>query len=771
MNAVVLKPLPYRDPGQLVQIWMRFTGIGIPNNQNWVSAPEFMDLQQNRSFAQLAAIDSQSYNVNISGTPERIESGVVSTSFFGLLGVQAQVGRVFLPEEGRPGQDGVVLLSDGLWRRRFGADRNVTARKLIMNGRSYSIVGVLPPAFDMPAESDVWTPLVFSPNDLAPDNRGSHGLQVIARLKPGLSVDQAHFDMAALSRRMIEQHPEYPYKDFNFTVILVPLLQQQIGDIKTALWVLMAAVALVLLIACVNVANLLLVRASARGREIAVRQALGISRGRLVRQLLTESLVLAVFGGIAGLIVARFALRLLIALSATNFPRVAETRMDLEVLAFTVVISLVTGILFGLAPALHGSRTTTHEVLKEGGRSTSTGSGSTRLRSGLVIAEIALSLMLLAGAGLLIRSFLRLQQVDSGFRPDGVLTMRISLPDQRYSKPEQTRVFFRNLLDEVRKLPSVDAAGGVTGLPLTGVGWSGTATVDTQAVPIRDTTPEVDQRPVLPGYFEAMGIQLMRGRYFDLRDNPTSAPVAIIDETMAQAYWPNQDPIGKRIKTGGRESRSAWRSVVGVVRHVRYRTLESPSRTELYWPYDQTPFALQSMSLAIHTQGDPLMLANYVQQRVRSLDPDQPVYRVRTMHELVSESMGRRRLSTFLLAIFAALALVLAAVGIYGVVSYSVAQRWHEVGIRMAIGAQALDIIRLVLEQSLVPVLAGIAAGVAGSLILTRFLKSLLFEVKVGDPETYLLVAFVLCTVALVASFIPAYRATAVDPVNALREE
>jgi predicted permease len=771
VNAVVLKPLPYRHPGQLVQLWMRFTGIGIPNNQNWVSAPEFMDLQQNRSFSQIAAIDDRSYNVNISGTPERVRSGVVSTSFFPLLGVEAQVGRVFLPEEEHPGQEWVVLLSDALWRRRFGADRNVTSRKLIMNGRSYSIIGVLPRGFDMPSESDVWTPLVFSPSDLSPDNRGSHGLEVIARIKPGLTLEQARADMAALSRRIVEQHPEYPYKEFNFTVIVIPLLEQEIGDIKTALWVLLSAVGLVLLIACVNVANLLLVRASAREREIAVRQALGVGRGRLMRQLLTESLLLGLCGGAAGLCVSYFALRLLITLSATNFPRVAETRMDPRVLAFTLVISIITGILFGLAPAFHSSRGETHEVLKEGGRSASAGSGSSRLRSALVMAEIALSLTLLAGAGLLIRSFLRLEQVDAGFRADGVLTMRISLPDTKYSKPEETRIFFRDLLEGVRKLPGVDAAGGVTGLPLSGVGWSGTATIDTQSVPIRDTTPEVDQRPVFPGYFEAMGISLIRGRYFDQRDTPTSAPVAIIDETLAQTYWPNQDPIGKRIKTGDRHSREPWRSVVGVVRHVRYRTLESPSRTEFYWPYDQTPLTLNSMSLAIHTGGDPLQLSTAVQKLVRSLDPDQPVYRIRTMQELVSESMARRRLSTFLLVIFAGLALVLAAVGIYGVVSYSVAQRGHEVGIRIALGARSFDVIRLVLVQSLAPVGGGILAGAAGSLMLTRFLKSLLFEVKIADPATYFSVAIVLVSVALTASFIPAYRASTVDPVNALREE
>jgi putative ABC transport system permease protein len=439
--------------------------------------------------------------------------------------------------------------------------------------------------------------------------------------------------------------------------------------------------------------------------------------------------------------------------------------MDFRVLAFTLVVSLATGILFGLAPAF-SARHVTHDALKEGGRGGSTGAGSQRLRGALVVAEVALSLTLLAGAGLLIRSFLRLQEVDSGFRADGVLTMRISLPEQKYSKPEQTQLFYRELLAKIRELPGVDAAGAITGLPLSGTGWSGTVIVDTQAVQPQDATPEADQRPVEPGYFETLAIPLLRGRYFDQRDNTTSAPVAIIDETMAKTYWPNEDAVGKHIKAGGRS-----RTIVGVVRHVRYRTLESPSRVEVYWPYDQTGFPLGSLSLAIHTSGDARMLAGVVQRAVLALDPDQPVYRIRTMHELVSESMARRRLSMVLLAIFAGVALLLAAVGIYGIMSYTVAQRSHEVGIRMALGAGSGDVVRLVLGQSLWLTLAGIAAGLAGSLALTNFLASLLFNVKAKDPATFALVAVILLLVALVASFVPAYRATTVDPVNALREE
>ena len=768
VDAVILKPLPYKEPGQLVQLWMRFTGIGIPNDQNSVSAPEFMDLKQNRSFSEIAAIDDASYNINIGGLPERIQAAVVSVDFFRLLGVAAQLGRVFLPEEGRAGHEHVVLLSDGLWRRRFGADRAVLGRKLIMNGQSNEIVGVLPPRFEMPREAEVWTPLAFSAADLTPDNRGSHGLSVIARIKTGLNLEQARTDMAAVSRRIIEQNPDYPYKDYNFKVLLVPLLDQQIGDIKVALWVMLGAVTLVLLIACGNVANLLLARASARQREIAVRQALGIGRWRLTRQLLTESMLLALARGVAGLVLAGGALRLLIAASATSFPRVAETRMNPTVLLFTLLVSVATGILFGLAPAFQSIRRTTYDTLKEGGRG-GVSAGSERLRGALVVGELALSLALLAGSGLLIRSFLRLEDVDAGFRPSGVLTMRVSLPEQTYAKPEQTRIFFRELLARVRVLPGVDAAGAVTGLPLTGVGWSGTTAIDTQAVPEKERTPEADQRPVAPGYFEAMGISLVHGRYFDQRDTETAAPVAIVDETLAKTYWPHQDAIGRRIKNFGNDA--PWRVVVGVVRHVRYRTLESPSRVEFYWPYDQTQFTLHSMSLAIHTAADPRLLANAVQRQVAALDPELPVYRIRTMQELMAESVARRRLSMFLLEIFAAVALSLSGVGIYGVMSYSVAQRVHEMGVRMALGARGVNILWLVLGHSLWLTAAGLAIGMAGSLLLTRLLGTLLFDVKASDPLTFACVALFLAAVAQLASLLPAWRATNIDPVNALRQD
>ena len=643
----------------------------------------------------------------------------------------------------------------------MATDPAISGRKVVMNGQSYLIVGVLPARLPASARSrSLDAASLFSADDLSPNSRGNHSYQVIERIKPGLTLDQARADMDLVSRRIIEQHRDYPYQQFNFRVLTIPLLEQQIGDIKTALWVLMSAVGLVLLIACANVANLLLVRASAREREIAVRQALGVIRWRLIRQLLTESAILGLMAGMIGLLLGYWALHLLTTLAATSFPRVLEARMDFRVLAFTLLVSVATGVLFGLAPAFSSSHVT-HDALKEGGRGGTAGAGSQRLRGTLVVAEVALSLTLLVGAGLLIRSFLRLQQVDTGFRPEGVLTLRISLPEQKYAKAEQSRAFYREgFWIAYAGFRAWMPLGGATGLPLGGTGWSGTTTVDSQAVQPQDSTPEADQRPVFPGYFEALGIPLVRGRYFEQRDNDKGAPVAIIDETMAKTYWPNEDPIGKRIKSGGSGSTQPWRTIVGVVRHVRYRTLESPSRVEFYWPYDQTSFALGSMSLAIHTSSDPHSLAGVVERQVQALDPDQPVYRIRTMGELMLESMARRRLSMFLLAIFAAVALALAAIGIYGIMSYSVAQRAHEVGIRMALGARSSDVVRMVLGQSLGLTLAGIFAGLIGSLALTNLLSSLLFNVKATDATTFLVVALILAVVAVVASLVPAYRAT-----------
>ena len=770
VNSVLLKPLPYENPDKIVKIWMRFTGIGLPNDLNWVSLPEFVDVRdQNRSFSHIAAMQGANFNVSFADSPERIQGATVSPSLFPLLGVQAQVGRTFLPEESQKGRDNVVVISNGLWQRRFGSNPNVVGARLNINAQSYVVVGVLPPGFQYPDEAEMWAPLSFSQDDLSPNNRGSHGYEVIARIKPELTLAQVRSDMAALTSRIIEQNPGYPYRRANFAVVVNPLLEETVGNIKTALWILMGAVGFVLLIACANVANLLMVRASAREKEIAIRTALGAGRARLVRQLLTESVLLGIVGGVAGLLLARWGLKALIALSASSFPRVAGTTIDWEVLAFTMLISIATGVIFGIAPALQASRNATHDSLKEGGRTSMGGASSQLIRRTLVIAEIALSLVLLAGAGLLMKCFLRLQDVDPGFRSDGVLTMRVSLPPEKFKQPAQIGEFYRELLRRVRTLPGVQAAGAVSALPLSGNGSSGTTTVDTAAVPPENATPEADWRVAMPGYFEAMGIALVRGRYFDDRDTQTSQPVAIIDETMAQTYWPNEDPIGQRIRRGGRQSSRPWLSIVGVVRHVRYRTLEAQSRVQLYWPEVQSPTS--DLSLAIRTAGDAMSLSTAVQKQVQAIDPDQPVYRIRTMREMMSESIARRRLAMLFLSIFAGAALALAVVGIYGITSYSVAQRSQEMGVRMALGASRSTILRLVLGQSLVLTAIGVVLGLAGSLVLTRLMSSLLFNVKSTDPATFVLVALVLAFAAMLAAYIPGWRATRVDPMVALRYE
>ncbi|HEV8132075.1 MAG TPA: ABC transporter permease [Acidobacteriota bacterium] len=782
VNAVLLRPLPYQDGGRLVKVWTQFTGIGLPNDQNWISAPEFVDLRQlNNSFSHLAAISSASFNFTSGGVPERVEGAQVSASFFSLLGVQAQLGRIFSQGEDQPGRERVVILSDGLWKRRFGADRDLIGRSLTLNGQSYTLIGILPVDFQFPGDAEMWTPLVFEPADLDPGNRGSHGLEVLARIKPDLSLGQARADMAIVTRRIIEQNPNYPYRDFHFEVRLVSLIDELVGDLRTPLWILMGAVGFVLLIACGNVANLQLARASAREREIAIRGALGAGRGRLIRQLLTESILLSLLGAAAGLFLAYWNLRVLINISHSSYPRIAGAQMDSAVLGFTAVASLMTGILFGVVPALQSSKADLHESLTEGGRTAGAGPGSQRLRRMLITAEIALSIILLVGAGLLLKSFANLQHVDAGFDSSGVLTMRISLPQPRYSKPEQLSNFFRQLMDRVSKLPGVDSAGAVSALPLTGQGSSGTTTVDSRVVTGPNASPEADWRPATPGYFRAMGIVLRRGRFFDEHDTQLSEPVAIIDESMAASYWPNENPIGRRLKRGGRQSPNRWMKIVGVVRHVRYRTLEARSRVQLYWPHAQNPWP--AMSLAIHTSAsaasdapkqrlvNPESLAAAIRQEVAAIDKDQPVYRIRTMAQILSDSIGRRRLLMVLLSIFAGMALLLAAVGIYGVMSYAVTQRAHEIGIRMALGAQRRQVVGLVLAQSLGLIAAGVLAGMLGSLVLSRLITTLLFNVREKDPSTFAVVALMLTAVALLASYIPARRATQLDPMHVLRQE
>jgi putative ABC transport system permease protein len=574
-------------------------------------------------------------------------------------------------------------------------------------------------------------------------------------------------DMDRVGKTMIEQHRSYPYEKYGFGVILHPLLEETVGDVRASLLVLMAAVGLVLLIACANVANLLLVRASERQQEMGVRMALGASRWRLARQLLTESVLLALAGGAAGLALTPWALRWLVAIASKSLPRTVSTSLDARALLVMLAVALATGILFGLAPAMQARGVRNWAALKSA-RSTE-GSQSKRLRRALVMGETALSLILLAGAGLLMRSFEKILKIDPGFRPEGVLTMRVALPDAVYGKPEQIRGFYDALLDRVQKLPGVRSAGAVSLIPLGGQNSSGTLTIDSQSVPLEDTAPEADQRVATTGYFASMGISLVRGRYFEDRDADTAPPVAIVDESLAQLYWPNQDPIGKRVHMGDRSSKAPWITVVGVVRHVRNRTLEARSRVEVYFPEQQVPFS--AMTLTVLASGNPMSLAPTIQREVTAIDPDLPIYRVRTMSEVMGESVARRRLALVLLAVFAGLALLLASVGIYGVTSYVVAQGRQEIGLRMALGSGRGQVMRLMIGQAMRTILAGLGIGVLLALVLTRLIGGMLFAVRPADPLALGGAAVLLIAVAFLAIFIPARRASRMNPMEALRYE
>ncbi len=770
VNGVLLKPLPYPQPSHLMTVWGRFTGIGLPEDRNWISAPEFRDLKEfSHCFTGLAAMDNATFNIAGGGRPERIQGAFVSPSFFSILGVDPVRGRAFTPEEGEPGNNQELLLSYGLWQRRFGGDPGIVGRTLDVNGYSAAIVGVLPKGFSYPFDAAMWQPLAFSPSQLAPDNRGNHGLQVLARIRADLTLAQARDDMQRVTRAIVERNPDYPYARFNFKVLLVPLLTQTVGDVRTALWVLCGAVGFVLLIACVNMASLLLGRASAREHEMAVRISLGASPRRIIRQLLAESVLLSSIGGLAALLIAPFALHEIIMVAGVSLPRMANVKVDGSVLLFTMAISLLAGVLFGLAPAFHSVRRVPYEELKGGGRGGSERGSSGRLRRVLVICEIALSLALLAGAGLLLRSFVKVLGVDTGFHAGKVLTMRVALPEKRYSTSEQRQTFYHEILDRIERLPGVEAAGATAALPISGQGGSGTTTIDTQEVPPDKTTPEADLRPVTPGYFKAIGMTLIRGRFFTDADSAHSAPVAIIDDSLARTFFHDENPIGKRLRLGGRGSKAPWMTIVGVVAHVRYRSLETPSRVQVYWPEAQMPSG--AMSLAIRTSVSPLSLVPAVEREVLSVDPNQPVYDIRTMEQLRSQWLAQRFLSLLLVGLFAAIALGLAAVGIYGVMAHSVTRRTHEIGIRMALGAEKRDILKMLVGQGFRLSLVGVIIGIAGALGLTRFLSSLLFGITPTDPATFIAVSLILITVALLACYIPARRAAKVDPMVALRYE
>ncbi|HEY7911289.1 MAG TPA: ABC transporter permease [Blastocatellia bacterium] len=760
VNAVLLRPLSFDDPDRLVRVW--------PNKyQASVSKTEYLDLESGSQgrFEALAAYSGWGFTITGRGEPLKLSGARCTANLFSLLGVTPALGRVFEPGEDRPGHDRVAVISYGLWQSRFGADPNVQNQTFYLDGESYAVIGVMPPGFDFPSrEAQMWVPATIDPSKRE-DFTGGY-LSLVGRLKEGASVEQARAEVLAVAREIRSRIPRAA-DDYGQGARVVPLKDEMVVEIQPALLVLLGAVTFVLLIACVNVANLVLARAVGRQKEIALRTALGAARGRIIRQLLTESALLSFAGGAAGLLLAAFGVELLASLLPAGTPRITEARIDAVTLGFSLALSLATGLLFGLAPALQTSKPDLQTALKEGGR-TSAVSGGGRLRSALVVIEIALVLVLLAGAGLLIKSFWRLRQVDPGFRTDSVISLQIAPPSSKYEEPNRKRAFYGELIERAEALPGVESAGAIHLLPMGGSNWNPGLRVEDHPLAEGAPLPNIDWRIVTPGYFHTMNMRLVEGRFFTHADNEGAPGVAIINETLARRYWPDQPAIGKRISTGF-ENR-AWVTVVGVIGDTKHHGLGSETRLEMYRPYDQAPFT-STMTLMVRASSDPAALADSFRAVVWSLDADAPVAQVQMMGEVVERSLSQPRATMLLVAAFAVIALILGAVGVYGVMAYLVSQRTHEIGIRIALGARAGDVLKLVAGRGLKLALIGIGLGIAGAGALTRMLESLLFQVSATDPATFALVSAFLLAVALAASIVPARRASRVDPCVALRHE
>src|SRR5437764_1157227 len=767
VNAVLLRPLPFKNPAQLVMVWENATHLGFPKNTP--SPPNFVDWQkQNTVFTGMAAMSEHSFNLTGVGEPERLDGRRVSANLFDLLGVPALLGRTFVPDDDRPGTH-VVLLSYSLWQRRFGSDPSVVGRALTLNGESYTVIGIMPRFVQLPGfanrNDQLWVPIAFPAEEAS--QRGNHFLEVIARLKPGITLKQAQAEMETIAARLAQQYPDY---NTRIGAVVVPLHEEVVGDIKPALLVLLGAVGFVLLIACANVANLLLARAAVRQKEIAVRLALGANQSRLIRQFLTESVLLAMFGAGLGLLLAFLGLRALRTFIPASISQVETINIDARVLIFTALVAVVTGIAFGLAPAIQGSHLNLNDTLKEGGRDSAGGSKGNRARSLLVIGEVAISFVLLIGAGLLINSFFHLRNLDPGFRADHLLTMKVDLSEVKYPDRERRAAFFDEVMRRVRELPAVQSAAVADNLPLTFDGNSMTIGVEGMPDPPPGQRPDVIFRAIGPGYFNTMAIPIVGGRDFTDQDKADSKDVVAISEKTAQHFWPGQDPIGKRLKPGSSTSKSEWREVIGIVKDVRQNDLIALPKMQMYFSYRQ-PKEIAANALVVRTTIEPMSLAGSVRNAIWSVDKDQTVAQIDTMDHIVAEAVARQRFSMVLLGVFAVLALLLASVGIYGVMSYSVAQRTREIGIRMALGARRVDVLQMTVGQGLKLVGAGMILGLGAAFLLTRVLATLLYGISATDPITFIGISVVLLAVAILASYVPALRATKIDPITALRAQ